>query len=94
MKTGYAVVENSNKLLMVFNNRADAEEMAFSLQEEMAYYWYCLNIRMGKTTQEYFNWEYQGRNAKRKKKMSRGCATLLAGLISIAYTVRETILFE
>lgn len=94
MKTGYAVMKNSGKLLMVFNNRMDAEEMAFSLQEEMAYYWYCLDIHMGKTTQKYFEEERQRKNTKRKRKMSLECAILLSGLIAEAYTVRETILFE
>lgn len=94
MKPMYAVVKNSNKLMMVFNDRADAEEMAFSLQEDMAYYWYCLDISMGKTTEQYFNEERQRKIPKRRKRMSLECAILLSGLIAEAYTVRETILFE
>lgn len=94
MKSVHAVMKNSGKLLMVFDNQADAEEMAFSLQEEMAYYWYCLDIHMGKTTQEYFADERQRKNTKRRRKMSLECAILLSGLICEAYTVRETILFE
>lgn len=95
MKSGYAVMKNSGKLLMVFNNRADAEEMAFSLQEDMAYYWYCLDILMGKTNEQFFKDERQRNiNRKKKRRQTLNACLLLSGLCVEAYTVRETILFE
>lgn len=95
MKSVYAVFKNSGKLLMVFNDRADAEEMAFSLQEDMAYYWYCLDIHMGKTNEQFFENERRiNNNRKKKRRQTLNAHLLLSGLLVEAFTVRETILFE
>lgn len=93
MKTGYAVFENSSRLIALFGNRADAEEMVLSLFEELSYFLYLVDAEMGFTIQEHFNGKRKA-YASKKKKYSFETYVLLSGAIVASYTIREKVLFE
>lgn len=93
MKTGYAIFENSSRLIALFGNRADAEEMVLSLFEELSYFLYLVDAEMGFTIQEHFNGKRRAYTSK-KKKYSFETYVLLSGAIVASYTIREKVLFE